>query len=386
MTPETVLSAPNPPSVLRCDGTADFLATIPYLAGFTASDSLFLVLFRGRRAKNAIRLDLPESPGRATSDFLDALCGLVRETGLGEERPAIVIMCERGFAESGGPPWHRLAKQIRRRFAREGWSLREAAVIAPDGWAALLDPLEPMRRRSLDEIRRSPIGAEARERVGEPRPLGEVGALPEPEPRRAAAIVGALADLDRREADRRQMSETSDGPPGWLHGTARAAGECFDPASAPDPRLCARLLRATESAGGWLAVLLVAVTRPEFVIDLAERNDAVDFADPPVDAPSGWSIRRMLAAFSTVDPEAAKLRRAIAVLSDIAGHAPPARRTGILALLAWAWWMLGLQSVATPLIDQALEAAPEHELARMVGRLVSAPPAWSSRPAPAGSE
>ena len=44
------------------------------------------------------------------------------------------------------------------------------------------------------------------------------------------------------------------------------------------------------------------------------------------------------------------------------------------ALLAWAWWVRGMQSVSQRLIAQALEIDGDHELMLMVRRLSAAPP------------
>jgi hypothetical protein len=52
------------------------------------------------------------------------------------------------------------------------------------------------------------------------------------------------------------------------------------------------------------------------------------------------------------------------------------QRPALLALLAWAWWMLGMQTVAERLVIQALEIHPGHELASMVQRLNRSVPAW----------
>ena len=55
------------PTVLKASGSADFLATLPAVAGFTARNSVVVALFVGSRSYGALRIDLPGR--RRTSDF-----------------------------------------------------------------------------------------------------------------------------------------------------------------------------------------------------------------------------------------------------------------------------------------------------------------------------
>ena len=197
----------------------------------------------------------------------------------------------------------------------------------------------------------------------------------------------------RQSAPALGASRRASAPPIWLHGTARLAGVCLDQAegSPPlEPRLCARLIRAAECSDRWLILALTSVTRAEFVIGLAEDAEPADFVDVPIDMDAArgrpharrgyraarWSIHALLSSLATEIPDPGKLRRAIAVLEDIAAHAPEPRRPGLLALLSWAWWMLGLQSVAARILDEALRIDPAHELSLMVSRLGETPPLW----------
>lgn len=80
------------PVVLKCRGTADFIAALPHMTGFTASDSVFLVIFTGNRATRALRVDLPdEEGGPAAEALLDFLEEAVRHGPPEERDPAIVL-------------------------------------------------------------------------------------------------------------------------------------------------------------------------------------------------------------------------------------------------------------------------------------------------------
>lgn len=287
--------------------------------------------------------------------------------------------------------------------------MRELAVVAADGWAAMLGP--DRGPRPLDEISASAIGSEAAEAatvagLEPPESLDAYGALPEPAPELAASIVSRLAEIDgRAEADRREPAD----PSVRLHGIARVAGACFDPPDAkhpsgspgsagalPAPQLCARFIRAAEQPQHWMIAALTAITRPDFVIGLIEEAPPRRFATMSLDRSARgevehtghaenaenadrqdqWSIRTLLEGLSAETPDRTKLVRAIEAVAAITAHAPLARRPGLLAFLAWAWWMRGLQSVAFRLVGEALDLDPEHETSRMVERLIETPPAW----------
>lgn len=361
-------------TVLRCSGTADFLAALPFLTGFTAHDSLFLVLFEGRRAGRAIRVDLPPSDSPSdTGLLLDAICSLMRETGAGFDGPALVITCERTFAESGDAPWRRFAKRLERRFVREGWWLRELACIAPDGWAAYRDPSTPRRGRPLSEIKTSPITKEGEALGGPHGPLDTIGELPLPEPALASEVAGELAGAGT-------LDELD-----WVHRTMECARVILqEQETSNDPVALAQFIGSAQRPAPWLLLAFSAITRPEFVFELAatvgaERFEefAIDFEPAASEAGRrGWSIRGLLASTAEEAPDQQKLRQAIAAVSHCTAHAPVDQRPALLALLAWAWWMLGMQTVAERLVTQALEIHAGHELASMVQRLNRSVPAW----------
>ncbi len=361
-------------TVLRCSGTADFLAALPFLTGFTAHNSLFLVLFEGRRAGRAIRVDLPHSDSPSdTSLLLEAICSLMRETGAGFDGPALVITCERTFAESGDAPWRRFAKRLERRFVREGWWLRELACIAPDGWAAYRDPSTPRRGRPLSEIWASPITQEGNALGGPNESLDTIGELPQPDPALVSEVAGELA----REGAPREVD--------WVHRTMECARVMLQDQDSPsDPAALAEFIGSAQRPASWLLLAFSAITRPEFVLELAATVGAERFEDFTIDfepaasetGRRGWSIRGLLDSTAEEAPDQQKLRQAIAAVSHCTAHAPVDQRPALLALLAWAWWMLGMQTVAERLVIQAFEIHPGHELASMVQRLNRSVPAW----------
>ena len=379
--------------VLRCSNTADFLAALPFLTGFTAENSLFIVLFEGKRSGSAIRIDLP--PGdtpQETTPVLEVVCKLLEATGAGPQGPALVITSERSFADAGGVPWRRFAKRLERRLAREGWWIREFACVASDGWAQYANADSPRARRPLAEINASLV-AQAAEELGRSHvTLAEVGALPDVDEAQARRVREEIERLTARELQGSRTGSAGDAarasapdPLRQLQAVADTAGELFWCRSLPaDAALCARFLRDAECADRWLVQALTAVTRPEFVAELLVESGAERFTDVAVDEAQrasrgvrdGWSIAGLLVTLGQEAPEREKLRAAIDALAWCAAHAPREYQPGALSLLAWAWWMLGMQSVAERMVDAALAINPDHALSRMALDLNRSVPAW----------
>ena len=359
----TAAAEPESPTVLRCTSAVDFLAALPFLTGFTATNSLFVVPFSGRRADGAVRLDLPpDDSAAAATPFLDALCELLIAAGLTRCRPAIVISSAQGFAESHGAPWRRLASRLRRRFAREGWELREFACIAPDGWISYLDPAAPARGRPLEQVRASPVRTTAREAQHRPPvPFAQFGGLPEVDPARRRAVAEALSALDgtirQGGFDRRRALDVVD----LVERCLAVRPEHLEAADA------ARLVSESDDATSWLLIALCTIVRPAFVRDLMEHDGTLI---------AQLGIGRFLRGISAEKPGLHRLRSAIETLACAAAHAPEAHRTAPLALLAWAWWMFGLQSVAAARLAEAAELDAGHELVLMVAQLIERPPEW----------
>lgn len=409
-------TAATRPEVLACRSTADFLAALPRLAGFTAVDSLFVVLFSGSRAGQAIRIDLPETEDPdASIHLLGFICDAVQAHRLrsdapapqrAADAPAIVISSSRTFADAGGPPWPRLARRIERRLRREGIGVRELCCIAPDGWASYLDPRsEP---RPLAEISASPVAAP--EDVPDIVALGRV---PRPDPKRSTAVATRLGELAPYEFPGSELPPPAGSELGWICETAAVTRELLRRDRELSPRMTARLVRSTAHPGRWLVLALGVLTRPEFPLELAREMPAGRLENVPVDldvdtgdaAPihrpgPGWSIRLILESvcpdFTQQDRLPGVRDRLLTALSET----PPELRAGLYAFSAWVWWLSGCQSVAFRHARAALDADPANGLnadpanglARMVHRLARthlyaralAPPraAARSRPPP----
>lgn len=363
---------PSAPQVLKCSGTADFLAALPQLTGFTATNSIFVLFFEGSRTREAMRIDLPpnDNPSEAT-DLLEFLSYTIRSFGATNDAPsapAIAIMSERSFADCDGPPWARLARRIERRLSRDRVRPRELCVLAPDGWVSYLDPSAPRTGRSLAEIARSPISA-AHKLTNQPIPtLAELGALPERDPDRTTRTSHEIASLMAAGRDPVSLAP-------------EAARDLRAPRTTLAPEAAGRLAHVVADSMGWWHVAMGLLTRPEFPGELARELGPrrplwlpVDIPPSGVDpAPAPCSMYSLLAAVCpefTERERLATVRRGLArALADV----PQPDRPSLYALSALVWWVCGSQTTAFQHVDEALVIAPEHEVARMVRRLIAVP-------------
>lgn len=384
-----------PAEVLRCSTTADFLAALPLLTGFTDENSLFIVLFQGRRGGNVLRMDLPETQSRRDIHaLLDGIIALMNETGAGEQGPAIVVTTSQRFAETSGPPWGRLAHQLKRRFHHEGWRLRELAIVADDGWCGLLDDHDGARR-PLSEISESKFATSTQRRGSIFTPLSSIGELPLPDPTRTVAVAAHLKTLQQRR-ELRGLAPGEIYSSNWIRKLTGLAEACFSvtrPSSDGPKKVSslellstkqlAQFVDAAQSQTTWLIFVLTALTRAEFVVSVALEtgidrltNIRVRDASRAVHGTrESWSIQHLLHSLSHELPDREKLRSAVRVLNDAIAHAPRTMSPPLFAFLAWAWWMLGMQSVAARMIARSLEVQPDHELSLMTRDLIAHPPA-----------
>lgn len=325
---EAPADPPPEQEVIRCETTADFLAALPRLVGFTATNSLFVVLFSGKRTGGTIRVDLPDAhdPWKVAG-YLDELCELierVRRTH-GSSAPAIVISSAETFAETGGIPWRAFARQLKRRLSRDGHRLRELCCIAPDGWVSYLEPNPPRRGHPLSEISGSSVAAQ-----GTPLSLDEVGAFPVPTPEERAAVITAL---------RHGGKATDSG--------ARYATVLLGSAELT-PEEVAGVIRAANTEIGWIALFdRLAATAARL-----RRGMEADELGPEY------------------DDAQQRLRAASERLAKIAGLTPVKLKPNVYACCAIAWWFRGMQSVAHRQITTAMKLDAESDVVKVVRKLV----------------
>lgn len=356
--------------MLKCSGTADFLAALPQLAGFTASHSIFVLFFEGSRTHEAMRVDLPPNDDpRETTDLLEFLSHAIQSFSVNNGRtsaPAIAIMSAQSFAECDGPPWLRLARRIERRLRRDRIYPRELCVQAPDGWVSYLDPAAPRGGRSLDELEQSPIAVAARLARQQVPTLAELGTLPPADSGRMARAAAELSELDRAAAaDARAPIALA----------PIAARELRDRRESIAPEAAGRIAHIASDLQGWWHLTMGLITRPEFPGELERDLGDQVWSRLPVTDPdaSQLSMSSILAAVCPEFTERERLARVRGHLARVLADLPDAVRPGVFAISALVWWLCGSQTTANAQVDAALEIAPEHELSLMVRGLVAVP-------------
>lgn len=330
MTTHTLPSSDTPEHVLRCTSTADFLAALPQLVGFTAEDSLFVVFFAGNRSGGTLRVDLPqsESPQHLTQ-FIDGVCAILQDTRNqhGWASPAVVISSARTFQDAQGIPWRRLARRLERRLERGGNRARELCCIAPDGWASYLDPVTPLGGHPLSEIAASTVATNTA--VPELAALSQFPLPPQAKAENIAATLGNEAapalDIDSASMLDALTSQTH-----------------LDTARIVD------IIRLANVESGWLTLF-------DALAAIASR-----LPDSPAHAHTHQTQTAL-----------AKVRRASEQLVEVVSLTPHPLRPAVISICAIAWWLRGLQSVAHSQIAQALEIDPWHEMATITQRIIS---------------
>ena len=325
--------------VLRCESTADFLAALPQLVGFTATDSLFVVFFAGKRSGNAIRVDLPANEDElAVTRFITGLVSVLQDLdgALGAGAPAIVITTSRRFTDAGRAPWRALARGLKRRLERHGVPLRELCCLAPDGWVSYLDTSAPSLGRSLDDIAASPIA-----RYADPSPdIQTLGTFYTGDPKRTAAVQAAL------EAR--------------IFQSAEACAAALVGVAEPSDQTIAGIIHASNTEEGCIKLF----------DQLFATAAVMHQQDPPERPVSSMSSSDAARHGATARNASRRIRLASERLTEIVSLAPEKLQPAVIAVCALAWWLRGMQSVSHRQIAVALELEPSHSTANIVQRII----------------
>jgi hypothetical protein len=393
MTHATALS----PAVIRAESSADFLALLPALTGYTVKNSLLVVLFSGNRSFGALRFDLPphDNP-RAGNELATAIATALRQL-VRVDGVAFAIVTDQNSAdlqctdlssinqhsisgcssEHDGLPWRHLARRLERRIARTGLVLRDSCCVAADGWVSYLTPPPGGAMRPLSEIEQSLAGLEASLITDEPIVgLEQMGELPKPDVERAAAVRHILD-----ESRSRPKASSFIGP--------RFSALITRPGALATAKDCARLANAAASLSGWLRLACAALeSSVGDVSPLGQRdnehaglfNEAIDVADcldrggvleDQFRATQAFGpMEHALVSFARVQPDRDRCHRAIMLLSEITANLPRAHQVGLRCLIAWLWWWTGLASVAARHVQDALQIDPESGIATMMERVI----------------
>ena len=380
------------PTILRSRTGADFLATLPTLAGFTAPDSLLLVPFRGKRTTGGVfRIGLEafrRSPHLA--DAADGLVGALRRIPTCDA--AVIVICADESFPVARLLWEPLWRALEEAMDEAGISTKDALLQTPDGWGSFYESDLAAEGRPLAEIDQSPLAAEAAEsREGKQvRPYDADLTFPDPEP----AFATALRDAVILRLDFEEVSDSFG---------------VLSPAPRIDPLVLAENLLARSGPDAvsvpeyaqLIQLCALPATRDQLIVQIAfgrkagaavARDNArlhriQDRTGMSMDEVVESELRAGRKGSADLDgallgqtrriPDRERLGRAIDLLRRAVPALQFADRGGPLCVLAWLEWAIGANTVAAALIADARRADPHLRMAGLLDELFrTLSPSW----------
>lgn len=362
------------PTILRCTSSADFLASLPVLLGYTVENSIVLSLFQGSRVKSAARIDLPAEGVPFAETMLDeAIIGTVSQCTW-VTSVAITIFTDRAFADEGRIPHQPLALWLERRLEEAGIAIIEMSCIATDAWAEYRSEEARGLGRDLSEVLAPDQLAKEH---GLPKPelgtIDDLAALP-----LADASLTALLEAEIRASP---VIAASDLTPERFEEILTACSTVLHRGvTAKTLPLCAVLVRTAQQHSTWIIpVIIISSGTGDVITQLTpEVRDAflAFVLDPKTGAQyGGIPMAQRLLMFSSERLPHPFLRQAASILQTLTAHTPDEYRASLYALLAWLWWMAGLMSPALKHLEQADRLHPTHPIVETVTQALSQGPA-----------
>ncbi|MGV8880912.1 MAG: DUF4192 family protein [Rhodoglobus sp.] len=139
-------------TVIKATSEADLLRLIPKIAGYTATNSIIVAAFSGKRAGAAFRVNLPARQRLADYRAVSTMIiGLLRRIP-NVDGAAVAIYTERTFNDEHGIPLIEFGRHLVTRLMNAGFRIPDAFCVAADGWASYFDNTYPRTGRPLHEI------------------------------------------------------------------------------------------------------------------------------------------------------------------------------------------------------------------------------------------
>lgn len=363
-------------TLLRASGSAEFLSIVPSLAGFTPTQSLVLLPFRGTRTYGAMRLDLPRGDVEL-EDYADAAVGLVARVERTDAVALVVYTDDEVQQTRDGLvlPFAVEVDEILGRAEDAGLRIVDALCVTPDGWSSYLDG-DP-QLRALDRAAPEVPG------------VGDVSG-----DQLSGAVLPATGFADRERVGRALRDVTDllarggkPGPTGTENPQAIAALVLLEDI----PAFFEAVLASPEDLPPFAtAALLWCLERPLFRdVALTQWASDVHGGERTLEAQlsfagTGSSVPDdlgdvFLGRGPTPDPE--RLGVALSLVRSAAALAPRATRPAPLTAAAWLSWALGRSSHAAQYLDLVRAIDPEYGLAALLETMISAAmlPEWAFR-------
>lgn len=366
-------------TVLRAADSADFLALVPALAGFTPHQSIVLLPFRHKRAHGAMRIDLPRDEVEL-DDFVGTAIGLVSRVPETDAIAVVVYTDERAQHTPDGVvlPRSIVVDELLALAADLGWGIVEALCVTADGWSSYLDD--------------DPVMLPASEIPDAP----SVPGITDVSGDQAAGVELPTADLAETERVGRALRELSDvvaHPMSSGDEVRRENPQALAAAMLLEdlPLLFENLLDSPENPPPFAAAaLLWCLDRPRFrdvalvqwATDISVGLRALDaqlaFADEGVPVPADIG-EVFVGRGARPDPD--RLRLALTLVRNVAARAPRTSRPAPLTAAAWLSWALGRSTHTAHYLTQALTIDPAYSMASLLQSMIDAAllPEWVFR-------
>lgn len=366
-------------TVLRATDSADFLALVPALAGFTPRQSIVLLPFQQSRAHGAMRIDLPHADVEL-DDFVDTAIGLVSRVA-GTDAVAVVVYTDEAPQRTPDGvvlPASVVIDELLALASDLGLGIVDALCVTPDGWSSYLhdDPT----LRPTEDIPPAPTLPGISDVSGDQGAGAELPVVDLAEKERVGRALLELSDLLAHQ-NLPGLGSQRENP------QALAASLLLDDL----PLFFESLLDVPENQPPFVtAALLWCLDRPSFrdvalvqwATDLSMGLRTLDaqlsFAAGGIPLPSELG-EVFLGRGSHPDPD--RLRVALTVVRNAAARAPRASRPAPLTAAAWLSWALGRSTHAAHYLRLASEIDPSYSLASLLRTMIDAAvlPEWTFR-------
>lgn len=381
--------------ILRAETDADFLAMVPHIAGFTAHESLVVVMLREGRTCGAFRIDLPKRQRTADSRELAGAVVELLKRARGVDLIVPVIYTDATFEAEHGIPRKSFAEDLGERIHRAGFHLNGYFCVAGDGWGSYFDEELPREGHPLAELDdNATVASIANTRHDDLVDVREIGRLPQRDAEATAAFFAALAPLLDLRCPDRDMTKVLAG--------VHARADRLAPYGADDPvswvELCAgfdgdvpievlaHLVALAQSASDRDTMMMqfafgrivgeAVDAENERLNDLRyERGGTMDDLVASELAAGLLShddeFMGLLWGRGSLRPDVDRVKKAIGMLSFAAANVPDFLRTPPLCMIAWLTWTLGLSTAAGSLAKAALEIDPQYGMAHVLLGMLS---------------
>ncbi|PPF47120.1 hypothetical protein C5B85_02270 [Pseudoclavibacter sp. AY1F1] len=339
---------------IRLSTPKQILDAVPRLLGYSPVGSLVAIPLSGKRGGVVLRFDLPSASGKPTvraTSYANSVVGHLAHLK-SIERVVFVLSPDQPFGAGPRPPFSWLTEELVAAAERAGIEVVLCICRATDAWGVY----------GCDDPDCCDIG---------PRALGTQRSWVEAAARPIDDSVVAPASRRRRlafaEADERhwQLHDGEDDLPSMRRGWLTIFAPASLAASPDDARLARLLCMLRGRHTSELLLVTIAFGVSHDLLSLARVWGPVMSDDEEPQLPE-FSRKRV--------------RRAVAVLRELAALVDLEDEAGLLSGLSWLEWASGRSSAAAAFARRAIAVRPDDSLASSVVWLVErcVVPPWLS--------